>query len=521
METVRRFGGAAGLIIAIAGAGVVSLAPQQKPYGWVLSGMGGLIAVVAAWLNRGDLANLAKGRPFRHGANAIFYSLLVIGIVAAVDFLAARHSKRFDLTEEGIYSLSPQTVKIVKGLDQNVTIIAFYSLRAGGRQQASDLLDEYRHNNPRITVRFVDPFQSPAEARNYEIEVDPTIVVATGSGEARVTPSTLKEEDLTNALLKATAGERKVVCISSGHGESGLEDSAPEGLGQAAEAIRKENFEVREVRLFEGDATLDGCSSLLVPGPSKALLQPEVEAVERYLDAGGRLLVLAEPRTPTGLEELLKRYGLVQGDDFIVDVNPMGRLFGGSPAAPVVSDYGSHAITKDLQGIVTIFPTVSSISTTTPEETQVTTETLARTSAQSWGEKGELAERVSFEEGQDTAGPLDIGALAVRRIATEPPEEGAAEPESGHEARVVLFGDSDFASNAAFGALGNSDLLLNTVAWLNESADLISVRPKTRPGQQLVLNALQARALWIFDLVVFPVLILATGVGVWLRRRRL
>jgi ABC-type uncharacterized transport system involved in gliding motility auxiliary subunit len=214
-----------------------------------------------------------------------------------------------------------------------------------------------------------------------------------------------------------------------------------------------------------------------------------------------------------------------------VDINPMSRLMGGSPAMPVIYDYGTHEITRDFQGLITIFPTVESVETVSATEPGVTTEVLAHTTDQAWGETGELADRVSFDEQTDHRGPLNVAALATRKLdgaASNPDPNAAGEASngqagsaSGKETRIVLFGDSDFASNGAVGLGGNRDLFLNAVAWLNERSDLISVRPKPRTGQPLILTGVQGRLTTFYSLALFPLLLGLTGFGVYLRRRRL
>ena len=536
MELLKRLGGIAGLIIVVAGSAVSKFAPQHIIWGWVLIGAGLVPLIGAIWLNRDDLANATKGRPFRHGANAVFYSLLVLGIVGAVDFLAARHTRRFDLTETGRHSVSQQTIQILERLSgegMEISFVGFFTpAQEAAKQKAADLIDEYKYHNPHITVKMLDPLRNPAEVRGYGIEEDGTLIVSTKAGEVRITPSrdgALAEENLTNALIKATSKVRKVVCMTTGHGEKTIAESSPEGFQLAADALKKENFDVREVKLLETGAVPEDCSSVVVPGPTHAFLAPESEALDKWLAGGGRLLVLAEPHMPTGLEALLQRYGLKTGNDFIVDVNPMARLLGGSPAAPVVYEYGSHPITKDFQGLATIFPTVESIETVSPTEPGVTTQSLAHTSAQSWGETGAMADRVSFDAATDKGGPLDLAASAVRKLegapASAPADSNAPAPDAGEpggrEARLVLFGDSDFAGNNGLMMAGNRDLFLNAVAWLNERSDLISVRPRPRTGQPLILTGVQGRLTTFYSLALFPLLLGLAGFGVYLRRRRL
>jgi len=533
VESLRRFGGAAGVILALSGAGITWFVPDRKIWGWALLALGILLAIAGAWLNADEFRNVLRGRPFRHGANAVFYSLIFLGIVVAVNFEASRHNKRFDLTPQGSHTLSPQTSKILDGLDQDVAIVAFFAKGANSHQKEMDLLEEYKDRSQRLSVRVLDPRRNPAEVKAYGVEYDGTVIVSAKNGQARVSPSfqaSLDEQELTNAIIKATSADKKTVCASTGHGEKGIDDAEANGLKLAVEAVRKENFDVKGIRLLDAGA-LDGCSSLLIPGATHGLLPPEVDAVKSYLAGGGRLLALEEPRTSSGIEPLLESYGLKVRNDFIVDINPMSRLMGGSPAMPVIYDYGTHEITRDFQGLITIFPTVESVETVSATEPGVTTEVLAHTTDQAWGETGELADRVSFDEQTDHRGPLNVAALATRKLdgaASNPDPNAAGEASngqagsaSGKETRIVLFGDSDFASNGAVGLGGNRDLFLNAVAWLNERSDLISVRPKPRTGQPLILTGVQGRLTTFYSLALFPLLLGLTGFGVYLRRRRL
>lgn len=526
MESLRRFGGFSGILLIVSGWGITQFTPDHRVWGWVLLGAGAILLGLGIWLNGSDLANAMKGRPFRHGANALFYTLLVLGIVGAVDFLAARHNRRFDLTGQGIHTLSEQTLQILKGLDKDgidVTVLAFYSAGEGSRQRALDLLDEYKYQTSRLNVKAIDPMRSPGEVRAYGVEQDGTIILSTGTGEARIPPSFtgagLTEEDLTNALIKATAKTKKAICVTTGHGEKRIEDSGPDGFQQAAEALKKENFDVREIRLLENEGIPAECSSVLVPGPKHPLVGPESDALSHYLDSGGRGLILAEPGADMGLSKLLEANGIKMGNDFVVDVNPMARVMGGSPATPVVYEYGDHPITKGFEGLMTIFPTVESVGTTTVPD--VTTQTIAHTGPQSWGETGPMADRVSFDEGTDRQGPLDIAVSSVRQIKSAAAPDANMPAPPGKEARLVVYGDSDYAGNSALTIGGNKDLFLNTIAWLNERSDLISIRPRTQLPQPVVLTGLQATALRWYSLVLSPLMAIVVGVGVYLRRRRL
>ena len=526
MESLRKFGGIAGILVLASGWGIRQFAPELDNWGWLLLAAGAILLLLAIWMNASDLVNALKGRPFRHGANALFYTLIVLGIVGAVDFLGARHNRRFDMTGQGIHTLSEQTIQILKGLDKDgvdVTVLAFYSTGEAGRQKAIDLLDEYKYQTTRFNVKVIDPLRSPGEVRAYGVEQDATLILSTGIGEARLPPSFtgagLTEEDLTNALIKATAKTKKAICVTTGHGEKRIEDSEPDGFQQAAEALKKENFDVREIRLLEAEMIPADCSSVLIPGPKHSFVGPESEALAKYLGTGGRGLLLAEPGVDTGLGRLLEEYGIKMGNDFVVDVNPMARVMGGSPAEPVVYEYGNHPITKGFEGLMTIFPTVESVGTTAAKD--VTTESIAHTGAQSWGETGPMADRVSFDAGTDRQGPLDIAVSSERLISEAPAADANTPAPPAKKARLVVFGDSDYAGNGSLTIGGNKDLFLNTIAWLNERSDLISIRPRTQLPQPVVLTGLQASVLRWYSLVLSPLMAIVVGVGVYLRRRRL
>lgn len=542
MDRFSRWMGPLAVIVMLAGGAVTMLVPALRGEGWALVAVGGAGAVLSLLFNRRELIPILKGRPLRYGANSVFYALVVLAIVVVLNILASRHGRRFDLTSSGLNTLSPQTIQVLQALDAPVSIVVF---QAHDEQRgAEDLLEEYGRHTDKLNVRILDPARHPAEAQAFQIERLPTIIVSTDKGKASpLTPSSfdpLDEEALTNALLEATSASRPTICVTTGHGEARIDDDEPAGFRLAADAMRRETMEVRELRLLDsgGEGDLKTCSSVIVPGPSHPLLPAEGDVIEGWLAGGGKLLVLREPRTPTGLEDLLSRWGLKANDDVVLDLNPIARLMGGSPEMPVVYDYGSHEIVRDFQGLATVFPTVGSVEVVEPAVPGVRTDVLARSSAESWGERGDLTVPVALDPGTEKTGPLSIAAAASAALpgpsqpAADPnaSPDGAAESPAGdghegeapaREARVVLFGDSDFARNTALMTTGNRDLLLNVLAWLNVRADLVSIRPKDRKFQPLTLTQQQWVVLLFYGLAMLPLLLLVEAVHVFMKRRRL
>lgn len=525
MNSLRTYSGPAGIVLLLAGGGVTYFAPEHSLEGYILTAIGGIFIVTAVALNLDDLANILRGRSVRYGANAFFYSLVVLLIVGAVNFLASRHHKRFDLTKEGAHSLSPQTVKILKSLQKDVELVAFYTELNEQRRKFEDLTQEYRYQTEHLKVRIVDPLKAPGEARRYQIAQDGTVVILADTGEARVT--NLSEEDLTNAIIKSSRKEKKVVCFTTGHGEASTADGKQGGYTAVADALRKENYELKDVLLLQSPEVPADCGIAVVAGPMSALLPAEADAISRYLEGGGRVLALKrDPGKETGLEALFEKYGLKVNSDVVVD--RLSRAIVGDETVPIAANYDDHPVTKELREsrVVSIFPVASSIEKVNPAEGGITSQVIARTGADAWGETGD---RIAFDPKQDHPGPLGlVGAASGKVGGPVPPPDPNAKPADPNqpapaaqkERRLVVIGDSDFASNTYLHLSANADLFLNSVAWLTEESDLISIRSKEKSPQPVTLTAARQNFLSMMTYMT-PLGVVIMGVVLWYRRKKL
>ncbi|MBI4476631.1 MAG: hypothetical protein HY654_05625 [Acidobacteria bacterium] len=120
----------------------------------------------------------------------------------------------------------------------------------------------------------------------------------------------------------------------------------------------------------------------------------------------------------------------------------------------------------------------------------------------------------------DKQGPVSIAVAVTGEAPDAKAPDGGKEGEGQKpEARVAAFGDSDFASNNAFGISGNRDLFLNTVNWLSQQENLISIRPKEPEDRRITLTADQQQRIFWLSLVIIPGAVLAGGIYTWWRRR--
>jgi len=492
---------------------------------------GALLVVIHLALRWEDIAR-GRGRQLRYGGNMAVVVAAVLGILGALNYLATRHDKTWDLTKGQRYSLSEQTKKILQSLKEDVTVRYFQRSTAPDLLAGQEHMKSFQAASPRIKVQFVDPVKSPGQAQEYDVRGPwPILVVERGSKREKV--SNDSEQDLTNALIKVTREGKKTVCFVSGEGERDMDDSGERGFSGLKAALGRSQYETLKVLLVREGKVPAACTVLVVAAPERDLLAQEIDAIRAYVRQGGKLLALLEPEMKTAaatpnLVALLKEWSLLAGRDVVVDVSGMGQLFGTGPITPIVAEYPFHEITKDFR-VMTAFHTARSLEAGKTPPDGVTAQNLLETSAASWGETDlTLKEPIEMNEGKDRKGPVPLGAVATVRASPAPspspvplasPGAEPPAPEKTIDGRVAAFGDADFASNQLLAFQGNQDFVLNTVAWLAEDPDLISIRPKEPDDQRMFLTAQQQRNVSLLALVLVPGLFVVLGIAAWWRRR--
>jgi len=480
----------------------------------ILTAIGLALAIVGAAANARKLQGALSTRSAKFGLNAMMASVIVLAILVLVNFIAAQHKLRIDTTKSKQYSLSDQTRKVLKSLKREVHITAFY--KTDEQRAAQDLLSEYGNLSSKVRYEFIDPDRKPAIARRYAITAYNTVVVESGDKEEKIT--NLSEEDLTNAIIKATREGKKKIYFTEGHGERDIESLERKGYNVAKKELEKLNYGVEKVKLFEKGGVPEDCAVLVVAGPQTDLLPNEQDWIENYLKRGGAAFLLLDPNQAPGMTSLVAKWGIQLGSDVVVDASGIGMLFGTDASMPIVSQYESHPITKDFR-VMTIYPLARSVTPAANPPSGLTVQSLGKTSPNSWGEtnlygnQGQLTAR--FDAGQDLRGPISIAAVATKDAELAPGANEAKKPKS----RLVVFGDSDFASNSFFGLQGDGDLFMNTVSWLAEEEDLVAIRPKDIEDRRVNLTNKQAKMILVFGVILLPLTVLGAGVGVYVKRK--
>ncbi len=465
-----------------------------------------------------SIKNFFSSRFAQHGTNSVILISVLLGILIFTNLLINRHKYRFDFTKGNLFTLAPQTKKIITDLPREVKLTAFYQIEAPEKVAFSNLIEGYLEETDKIGIAYLDPDKNPAITKQYGVTTYGTIVLESGKKETKIQNAT--EENLTNALLKVTRDEQKVIYFLEGHGENQIESIENEGYLTSKKSLEQDGFLVKPLLLLQTGEVPKDASTLVIAGPKKPIQKEEQAALKLYLEKGGAIMMLLDPKSNHGMEPFLKNWGIQLGGNIVID--PLSKLFGGDFAAPVVNQYTAHNITSDFS-LATIFPIIQSV-TEIPNSKTDTIE-LLKTSDNSWGESDFESGTVKFDVESDLKGPVSIAVVSSKLLEKEEPHQENKEPHKHKKpqskATMVVIGDSDFANNRYSNFSGNGDFFLNTVSWLAEEENLISIRPKKRNNTPIQLTRSWGSAIFVLGIFVFPGIVAGAGIRIWWRRRGL
>jgi len=525
--------------VALLGAAAVAYLVLLEFVPWPASLLfvGGLLTVAGGVDQRDQLGALMR----RRRVEIALHTAGLIGLLLVLAWLSVRLPLRADLTEAGLHSLSPQTVTMLRRLDRPVDITFFHDPLMG---ETMELYELAAAETDMVTVTFHDPTLNPAQARLMGVQFAGTAVMV--SGERRLLVHGASETDIANGILRVSQGARQRVCFLEGHREAdpfsqeshdhveGAGGGHSHGLGaqyvlheqhglaKARHALEATNYTVERVSLLKGDDALAGCALLVVAGPKSALLPAEADAVRAYLAAGGNGFFMLDPFVDSGLEPVLRDFGVVVDPTIVIDE---ASHYWTDASAPAVTDYNRHQITRDLP--LTFYPGVRSLSPTPHRVAGAAVTPVVSSSRTSFGETDPA--RAGFDPARDRKGPhilmvivnarptqADDGAVVLGQV-----RDGAAAQVVPVTARMRLavIGDSDFATNSFFHFLGNGNLFLNTVNYLTAQENLIGIEPRTYDLPRLSMTNRQMKATFVLSVLLLPALLALVGTAVWWRQR--
>ena len=445
-----------------------------------------------------------KARQTKYGAFVVLYTVVILAVLVAVNWLANGHSKTLDVTSNKQFTLSDETKKVAGGLKKPVNF--YYFDKSDQYDHARDMLDRYKSLSSNIKVDYVDPDKKPDVARVEGMRNYGDIIL--DNGEKKETAKSLTEEELTGALVREIKTGTKTICFVEGSGEHSLTDMEREGYSSLKDVLEKNNYKTQPISLLEKPEVPPTCSILVVGGPKNDYVQPAIDAIKTFVNNGGRSLFNFDPiltlsteklgNTPQ-LAALVADWGVTLNPDVIIDLSSASRLFG--QFSPIAGTYEQHPITRVMGDNATVFPLSRSLEVKSPAVKLVST-----------AEDSYSLVNPKLPVKEDDLTKAKKGPFVVAAAATVGPP--------AKEGRIVVVGSANYESNQILGApVANRDLALNIMNWLTSDEDLISIRPKDPEDRRLRLTGNGLSVIFLSSVVFLPLIVILSGVSVWWKRR--
>jgi len=476
--------------------------------------LGLLVVGLAAYaiMTPDTVRRFLSGRQARYGSNSLIITLAFVGIIIVINMLAYQNpdflGAPWDLTEDKSNTLAPESLQALATLPEKVTATAFFTTNLDPSNAEKLLLKFKNGSNGKFDYKFVNPDLDPLTAREAGVTGDGKILLT--MGETKEIASSASESELTKTLIRLISPEERVVYFLEGHGEPPLESGGKSSFSIAKSTLESKNYTVNTLNLLATNKIPDDALTIIISGPMKPLASSEVALLKKYVEAGGSLVVMEDPVAVTEFgnsfdplaKYLTSDWGITLNDDIVIDlVNTQ------NPLMAVSSQIGKHPITQNLtQNYIVVLPQARSLSIPATKENVIQTP-LIMTTDQSWGETELVAgEQPTFDPKKDNPGPLNLGIVGENTSA---------------KGRVVVFGNSLFATDEFFDAYGNGNMFINSVDWAAEQENLISITPREQTQRFFIPPSNFGFIIMILMAVfVLPGLVVFAGISSWLARRK-
>ncbi len=509
--------GIIGALLGVAGGVVYSIWPDAV---WIYTTLMGLAAVhlIAFFIAHFEaLKAFSHQRSTQFGANSVLMVVIFVAILSIINFIAAQHSVRVDLSESGAFTLSPQTITVLKEINQEIKISGFFAGDSPKARPAKDMFENYRHQTAKVKYEIIDPDKKPAVAKQYGVTQYDSVVLESGGQSATVT--NLTEQELTSAIIRISRKSKKQFYFIEGHGEHSIDNAERGGYSEVKAALEKQGFGVQKLILLSAKTIPNDAAVVIIGGPENAYAPEEQALIADYLSRGGQLFVLLDPMSKSGLEPFFAQWGIQLENDLILD--PSSGL---GPAVPIIppKSYLVHPVTENFD-LATFYSMARSVAFNPAENAErIRFDSFLQTGPNSWATK-RIADEISIDPALDQKGPIILGGAFSVRKPVEGKEQDGQDKGGGaaEKMRIVVIGDSDFATNGLVRSAGNGDLFQNIISWLADEGDLISIRPKEGPAGTLILKKEQQKMFFYSSVLILPIGTLLFGLFISRKRRRL
>lgn len=472
--------------------------------------------------------NSLKTKRVRYGGYAALVTALAAAGLILLNLVAARIPGDLDLTEHKVFSLSEATAQLVESLETPVNIYALYHT---GSEDSDVLkvLEKYKRLSDLITVDVIDPDLQPGFVAHYSTDgqsvSEGSVIVESGTysrvlaavdlydvhynqqGRGNVYGFAM-EQKITAAVQYVASGYTPKIYTLTGHGEESLASYGVDSLAQ------DENYEISELNLLTEGGIPDDASVLMIIYPKYDISTEEIDVIHAWLQAGGRgifLFDLIKDELP-GFNDLLSGYGLAVQEGVVMDPDKQHHVMVPVYLAPTLAEHPIlDPLSKESLNVIAPFGVGIAELDIKPRNIELTP--LLTTSEDSF-RRIDLRNNAEIKSPGDEDGPVTIAwAVEQRRVTTSDPEGF----------RILVMGNSQFLGPVKpYGVMkGNVDFFLNTLGWVNEREETITIRSKSLIKLPIRMNALLMYLYALIIVIIIPASILTTGLVIWLKRRHL
>lgn len=443
---------------------------------------------------------LRQQHRIRHG---VFVILLLV-LMVVLGYLATQYRMQWDISQNQRNSLNEASIDILQKLPGPVQVTAYateYQAEIGDvRKVIANFISLYQRIKPDLVLQFIDPVEQPLLAQQANVQINGEIVISYRHKTEHL--AVINEQTFSNALMRLARLDDKLIIELSGHGERKLDGHANFDLGEFGKSLQRSGFSNQSLNLaIERDIPLNA-DLLIIASPQVDLLPGEVDKLLEYIDRGGNLLWLVDQESLRGLLPLTEKLRLTLSPGIVVD--PHAEQLKAPVTFSLGAAYGQHPITSGFQ-YITVFPYARQI--TIDDNADWNSVSLVEVAPDGWVETGDLNAGIAFDEAADVPGPISVAAALSRNI-------------NDREQRIVIVGSGHFLANTYLGNGNNLDFGINLVNWLTGDEEMMVIQPRATIDNNLMLNQSQLTLMAVGQMVVLPLLFLATGISIWWYRRR-
>ncbi len=507
-----------GLIALLVGLVLMALGEGLRLAAWMILALGVALLAVAFVLDFRKVGKAITGRRGKFSTGTTVMVSIFIGIALLANAISIGNFHRFDVTGVSQFTLTSQTKDVLAQMEIPVKVLCFFVPEKdvyGISDYATVLLEEYKNYTEKLSIEVVDPDKQPEVARQYNVTQYQTIVFESEMGKRMVLPTDIlvvsgqefagiqAENDFTSAILEVTGIQQKKVYFLTGHDEADIDGT----YSYVMQGLLDNLYTVSTLDIQRTLGIPEDCDALVIAGPQKAFTATEVEILREYLENDGWLMVLLNPDPLQEIRDILSDWWLNIEDGIVIDASSYVAPDMDNPIIPRTRNmFGDYGISEAY------FPGATAIMQKEDLPDDFIVLPLFYTSGNSWLDKDyDPSEEPEYNKDIDTPGSQALGVL----VFPVPPEDAV----DIQTTRLIVIGDSDFASNEHFLNVDNGNLFLNCVEYLTTGTEIISIQRKVLPFRRMIIEQEEQTFIQVSSIALLPLLVLIGGGIIWWRRR--